>query len=75
MQSLLTDYPRGKKPLLPFAVHGAMDAGFASLSFALPRLFGFSHSKARYVFQVNTLIESAVVAATDWDSQRARTGV
>ena len=72
VESLLTDYPLGKKPLIPFAVHGAMDAGSAALSFALPRLCGFSHSKARFIFQMNAVIESAVVATTDWDSQQAR---
>ncbi len=32
VQSLLTDYPLGLKPVLSFATHGQMDAGFASAS-------------------------------------------
>jgi hypothetical protein len=72
VQSLLTDYPVGAKRLIPFAAHGAMDAGFAALSFAAPRLFGFSGSKAGLFFQSNSILESTAVALTDWDSQHAR---
>lgn len=71
-QSLLTDYPLGGRRVLPFAAHGAMDAGFAALSFAAPRLFGFSGTRAGVFFQANSLLESTVVALTDWDSQHAR---
>ncbi|GAA3751938.1 hypothetical protein [Terriglobus aquaticus] len=72
VQSLLTDYPLGKKRVIPFATHGAMDAGFAALSFAAPRLFGFSGTKAGLFFQSNSVLESTAVALTDWDSDHAR---
>src|SRR5438874_1380546 len=42
VQSLLTDYPLGAYPLLPFKAHGTMDAGFAAGSFAVPKLGGFT---------------------------------
>ncbi|WP_419804806.1 hypothetical protein [Terriglobus sp.] len=70
--SLLTDYPLGKKQVIPFAVHGAMDAAFAAFSFALPSVCGFSGTKAAKVFALNGVVESTVVALTDWDSQHAR---
>ena len=46
VQSLLTDYPLGFKRDLTFETHGKMDAAFGSLSWALPRIFGFQHTKA-----------------------------
>ena len=71
-QSLLTDYPLGFKRDLTFETHGKMDAGFASLSWALPRIFGFQHTKAPKVFEINSYVETSVVIMTDFDNQRAR---
>jgi hypothetical protein len=72
VQSLLTDYPLGAQPIISFNLHGKMDAGFAASSFVMPNLFGFSGTAAATVFRVNGLVESTVVALTDWDSNRAR---
>ena len=41
VQSLLTDYPLGVKKVIPFRVHGQMDAAFAASSFMIPKVFGF----------------------------------
>ena len=70
VQSLLTDYRFGVKPLIPFKTHGMMDGAFASGSWLLPRLFGFSGTAAR-IFEVNSVVEACVVGMTDWDSERA----
>ncbi len=70
-QSLLTDYPLGTKPVIPFATHGKMDAGFASASWAVPRVFGFEDTKAAKLFQINSVAEAVVVGLTDFDSERA----
>lgn len=72
VQSLLTDYPLGLKKLIPFQVHGEMDAAFAATSFVFPRAFGFTDSKAAAVFRGNSFVEAAVVGSTDFDSARAR---
>lgn len=72
VQSLLTDYPLGLKKVIPFRVHGQMDAVFAASSFMVPRLFGFSGSKAASVFKGNGFVEATVVGATDFNSERAR---
>lgn len=72
VQSLLTDYPLGAKGILPFALHGQMDGGFAAFSYTIPKVFGFEGTGAATVFKVNTFVESAVVAMTDFDSERAR---
>jgi hypothetical protein len=71
VQSLLTDYRFGAKPVISFETHGKMDAVFAATSWALPLLFGFRDTAAGKIFEVNSLAESGVVALTDWDSQRA----
>jgi hypothetical protein len=72
VQSLLTDYPYGVKKVIPFRVHGQMDAAFAASSFMVPKVFGFSDSKAASVFTGNSFVEAAVVGATDFSSERAR---
>src|SRR3569833_3123057 len=42
VQSLLTDYPLGVKKVIPFRVHGQMDAAFAASSIMIFLVFGFS---------------------------------
>lgn len=70
-ESLLTDYPLGVKPVLPFSVHGKLESGFAAFSFSIPKLFGFTGTKAAKVFHANGLVVAAVVGLTDFDSERA----
>jgi hypothetical protein len=72
VQSLLTNYPLGAKPVIPFGTHGKMDAGFASASWAVPRVLGFSGTAAARVFRMNSFVEAAVVGMTDFDSERAQ---
>lgn len=71
VQSLLTDYRYGAKPVIPFRVHGKMDAVFAASSWMMPLLFGFRGTAAAKIFEANSLAESSVVAMTDWSSDRA----
>jgi len=71
VQSLLTDYRFGAKPVISFKTHGKMDAVFASSSWMLPLIFGFKGTAAGRIFEGNSLAEASVVAITDWDSQRA----
>jgi hypothetical protein len=70
-QSLLTDYPLGAKPVMTFEQHGKLDTAFAASSLLMPKFFGFSDSKAAMVFRMNAVVESLVVALTDWDNERA----
>ena len=72
VQSLLTDYALGAKHVIPFAVHGQMDTGFASASWAVPRLAGFHGTPEARVFQINSIVETIVVGLTDFSSERAR---
>jgi len=72
VQSLLTDYPLGAAKIIPFSVHGQMDAAFAASSFAMPRLFGFTGTPAATVFTTNGFVEGSVVGMTNWDSNEAR---
>ena len=72
VQSLLTDYPLGAKPVISFHTHGQIDGAFASTSWALPFLFGFSETAPAKIFTSSSLVEGAVVALTDFSSERAR---
>lgn len=71
-QSLLTDYPLGVKPLIPFELHGKMDASFAAASLAIPKLFGFEKTKAATIYTTNAFVEAIAVGLTDFNSERAR---
>ncbi len=72
VESLLTDYPLGVKKVIPFEVHGKMDAASAGASFMVPRIFGFSGTPAAKVFQANGFAGGAVVGMTDFESEAAR---
>jgi hypothetical protein len=71
VQSLLTDYPLGARPVISFESHGKMDAAFVAASPAIPKLLGFSGSIAAKIFQANALAEALVVGMTDWSSDNA----
>jgi len=71
VQSLLTDYRYGATPVIPFRIHGKMDAVFAASSWMMPLLLGFRGTAAAKIFEMNSLAESGVVAMTDWSSNRA----
>jgi hypothetical protein len=70
VQSMLTDYRFGIKPVIPFSTHGKMDRVFAASSWMIPMVFGFRGTKAARIFESNSFAESTVVAATDWSSDR-----
>ncbi len=72
VESLLTDYPLGAAKVIPFSMHGKMDATFAASSFLMPKLFGFQGTGAATIFSGNSIVEASVVGMTDFDSQRAR---
>ncbi len=71
VQSLLTAYRWGAKPVISFETHGKMDSVFASSSWMIPALFGFRGTPAARIFEANSIVETSVVAMTDWSSQRA----
>jgi hypothetical protein len=72
VQSLLTDYPLGVTPVISFETHGKMDAAFASGSWMIPKVFGFSGTPAAKIFEINSAVEGSIVGMTDFDSNRAR---
>jgi hypothetical protein len=71
VQSLLTDYRFGAKPVISFETHGKMDSVFASSSWLVPVAFGFKGTNAARIFELNSLAEASVVGMTDWNSARA----
>lgn len=74
VQSMLTDYRLGVKPVISFETHGKMDSVFASSSWLIPRIFGFSGTTAARIFEMNSAAEASVVGLTDWNSERAHAG-
>ena len=74
VQSLLTDYPLGVKPVLSFETHGKIDAAFASASWAIPKALGFSGTPAARIFEGNSLVEGTVVGLTNFSSGSGRQG-
>ena len=74
VQSLLTDYPLGVKPVISFETHGKMDGAFAASSWLVPKLFGFSDTPDAKIFQANSAVESAVVRMTNWSNEAAQQG-
>src|SRR5881227_1162016 len=54
VQSLMTDYRFGAKPVLSFETHGKMDSAFAASSWLIPRIFGFKETAAAKIFEGNS---------------------
>ena len=71
-QSMLTDYPLGLKPVFSFEQHGRMDAAFASISWVVPRIFGFARTGPAHIFEANSITEAVVVGLTNFSSAHAR---
>lgn len=66
LQALLTDYPLGVAPVLPFRTHAKMDAAFSAISPTLPKLLGFSRSAPAAAFRWNGAITGAILSLTDF---------
>lgn len=72
--SLLTRYPLGAIKLIPFPVHGVLEAIMAASWIACPWVFGFAaEAAARNFFVIAGIGLLAVVALTDYKSTGART--
>lgn len=71
VESLLTDYPLGARPLLSFRTHGEMDTAFVPSMMALPRALGFADKVESWFFRGNGIAEAFVVGMTDFSSRRA----
>jgi hypothetical protein len=65
--SLLTRYPLGAVKVIPFPVHGAIEAAAGAMTAAAPWLMGFSRDRgAKWTHLVAGLGTLAVVAVTDY---------
>jgi hypothetical protein len=72
--SLLTKYPLGAVKLIPFPVHGILEAIMAAAWIVMPWLFGFGfHDAARNFYVIAGVGLLAVVVLTDYRSSGART--
>jgi hypothetical protein len=66
--SMLTNYPGGLWKALDFRTHRALDMMQVGLMGAGPSLFGFAGDPEARLFHGQAVLESGVVAATDWGS-------
>ncbi|WP_437330243.1 SPW repeat domain-containing protein [Sorangium sp. So ce381] len=72
--TLLTAFPLGAAKLIPFPVHGAIEATVAVLLVAAPWLFGFDEEPAaRSFYLVSGVAVGLVWLATDYRSSYATT--
>jgi hypothetical protein len=71
MLSLLTDYPGGVFRIISFKTHRTMDIIQAGLSAAGPAMLGFAGDPEAQAFHGQALLESGVIAATDWNTALA----
>jgi hypothetical protein len=67
INNLLTDYPGGVWKMLSFQTHGKLDAGFAGLTAAMPKLIGFRDENESKFFMMQSVAETAVTALTDFE--------
>ncbi len=65
--ALVTDYPGGAVDLIDYRTHGRVDAALAGLTAATPRLLGFSDDEEAAFFNVQSLAETVVISATDYE--------
>jgi hypothetical protein len=66
--SLLTDYPGGLFRTLSFRTHGTIDTMLAGMCAAGPAILGFAGDTEAQFFHGQALLETGVIAATDWNS-------
>lgn len=67
VNSTLTDYPGGIWKVMSFQTHGQLDAGLAALTASMPRLMGFGEESESKFFTTQSMLETAITAATDFD--------
>ena len=65
--SALTDYPGGVWRVMSFQTHGKLDAGMAALTATMPRLMAFGEDAESKFFTMQSMLETAVTAMTDFD--------
>jgi hypothetical protein len=70
--SLLTDYPGGVSQIISYKNHGRIDAGFATLTAALPRFMEFGDEPEARFFGMQALGSSLAIGMTDFDYYERR---
>ena len=71
--SLLTKYPLGALKLIPFPVHGTLEAIMAASWIVMPWIFGYAgHAAARNFFVIAGVALLGVVLCTDYRSTGSR---
>lgn len=66
--SVLTDYPGGLFRTVSFKTHGTIDMMLAAMCAAGPGILGFAGDAEAQFFHGQAVLETGVIAATDWNS-------
>ena len=66
--TMLTDYDGDGRRPISFAKHGRIDVTQATMASSLPVILGFSNHYSASIFEAQAMIETLVVAATDWEA-------
>lgn len=54
--TLLTDYPGGVRPAIPFSTRRKLDLGLAAMTAAMPRFLNFEHEPERKFFTAQSTV-------------------
>jgi hypothetical protein len=66
--TMLTDYDGDGRRPISFPKHGQIDVVQASMASGLPVVLGFTNHFSASIFETQAMIETLVVAATDWEA-------
>jgi len=69
--SLLTDYPGGVRKVIPYSMHGEIDAGLIAMTAAMPRLVNFANDREAKFFGRQAIAKTAITAMTDFNNGTA----
>jgi hypothetical protein len=70
--SLMTDYPGGAVRKISFPLHGRIALGHAAMVAGMPGAMGFQGSREAWLFRLQAVTASAVVAFTDFTGRGER---
>ena len=70
--SLLTDYPGGVRKVIPYSMHGEIDAGLIAMTAAIPRLVHIENDPEAKFFARQAVAKTAITAMTDFNYEVAQ---
>lgn len=65
--SLFTDYPGGVRKVIPYPMHGQIDAGLIAMTAAMPKLVNIEDDREAKFFARQAVAKTAITAMTNFD--------